>query len=64
MQHPCKLTVILLEKTHTPIPMRLLIRKNLRPILNHIITPYIYNTVILIQAEFTRKRIQKDLNIL
>lgn len=62
MQHPCKLTVILLEKTH--IPMRLLIQKNLRPILNHIITPYIYNTVILIQAEFTRKRIQKDLNIL
>ena len=62
MQHPCKLTVILLEKTH--IPMRLLIQKNLRPILNHIITLYIYNTVILIQAEFTRKRIQKDLNIL
>lgn len=62
MQHPCKLTVILLEKTHTP--MRLLIQKNLRPILNHIITPYIYNTVILIQAEFTRKRIQKDLSIL
>ena len=44
--------------------MRLLIQKNLRPILNHIITPYIYNTVILIQAEFTPKRIQKDLNIL
>ena len=62
MQHPCKLTVILLEKTH--IPMRLLIQKNLRPILNHIITLYIYNTVILIQAEFTPKRIQKDLNIL
>ena len=62
MQHPCKLTVIILEKTHTP--MRLLIQKNLRPILNHIITPYIYNTVILIQAEFTRKRIQKDLSIL
>lgn len=62
MQHLCKLTVILLEKTHTP--MRLLIQKNLRPILNHIITPYIYNTVILIQAEFTRKRIQKDLSIL
>lgn len=62
MQHPCKLTVILLEKTHTP--MRLLVQKNLRPILNHIITPYIYNTVILIQAEFTRKRIQKDLSIL
>ena len=62
MQHPCKLTVILLKKTHTP--MRLLIQKNLRPILNHIITPYIYNTVILIQAEFTRKRIQKDLSIL
>ena len=62
MQHSCKLTVILLEKTHTP--MRLLIQKNLRPILNHIITPYIYNTVILIQAEFTRKRIQKDLSIL
>ena len=62
MQHPCKLTVILLEKTHTP--MRLLIQKNLRPILNHIITQYIYNTVILIQAEFTRKRIQKDLSIL
>ena len=62
MQHPCKLTVILLEKTH--IPMRLLIQKNLRAILNHIITLYIYNTVILIQAEFTRKRIQKDLNIL
>ena len=62
MQHPCKLTVILLEKTH--IPMRLLIQKNLRPNLNHIITPYICNTVILIQAEFTPKRIQKDLNIL
>ena len=62
MQHPCKLTVIILEKTHTPL--RLLIQKNLRPILNHIITPYIYNTVILIQAEFTRKRIQKDLSIL
>ena len=62
MQHLCKLTVILLEKTYTP--MRLLIQKNLRPILNHIITPYIYNTAILIQAEFTRKRIQKDLSIL
>ena len=62
MQHLCKLTVILLKKTYTP--MRLLVQKNLRPILNHIITPYIYNTVILIQAEFTRKRIQKDLSIL